>query len=287
MAGMFPTSLLIPSLFVFLFTQTERKRRARSKDIGFLLCASSWILLFFSIASCKLPTYILPAIPLVCLMIGGMLDNTVLKPQWFSRITTFLKPFPQRASLIVLGLGSGVIIADVWLSGAVHLLTLIAMLVNLICYGITIRFWNRDVAFSAKGWGFCAFTGLLVLGFTCGQFISTIAHARSLYTRIVILTGKYPGATILFYGEKPHALKFQVPTGCLYIAKDERKKLESYVASQKDLIVITGNGYVDSTRAIIAGTHDLVSTGQHKRLYLSRPHKLPSTIATSGEREFR
>jgi len=287
MAGMFPTSLLIPSLTVFLFSRMKRKRSARSKDLGFLLLASSWILLFFSIASCKLPTYILPAIPLVCLMIGGMLDNTVFKPQWPSRIATFLKPFPQRASMIVLGLGSGVIIAEVWIRGSMHLLTLIAIAVSLICYGVTIRFWNRDVAFSPKGWVFCAFTGILMLGFTCGQFVSTISHARSLYAKVVTLACKYPGATILFYGEKPHALNLQVSTECLYIAKGDQEKLEQYVASKKDLIVITGNGYVDSTRAIIAGTHNLVSTGLHKRLYLSRPHQTSSTIATSSEREFR
>ncbi|MCA9135786.1 MAG: glycosyltransferase family 39 protein, partial [Planctomycetales bacterium] len=86
-AGMFPASLLLPWVGIFLASRSERKRRLRSKDLGFLFCGAAWILAFFSIASCKLPTYILPAFPLMCLILGAMVNRTVMQPELANRLT--------------------------------------------------------------------------------------------------------------------------------------------------------------------------------------------------------
>ncbi len=63
LAGMFPCSLLLPPLALFLFGRSAAERQLRSRELGFLLLAAVWIVAFFSVSSCKLPTYILPALP--------------------------------------------------------------------------------------------------------------------------------------------------------------------------------------------------------------------------------
>ena len=78
LAGMFPCSLLLPPLAVFLASRREQERRWRSPALGFLLLAAVWVVGFFSLSSCKLPPYILPTLPLLCLLLGKMVAVKLL-----------------------------------------------------------------------------------------------------------------------------------------------------------------------------------------------------------------
>ncbi|MBL9163014.1 MAG: glycosyltransferase family 39 protein, partial [Planctomycetaceae bacterium] len=64
----------------FLLTKKEAIRELRSRSLGFLLLWSAWCVAFFSMSSCKLPTYILPAAPALALMIAHYLDRAVFTP---------------------------------------------------------------------------------------------------------------------------------------------------------------------------------------------------------------
>jgi 4-amino-4-deoxy-L-arabinose transferase-like glycosyltransferase len=74
--GLFPMTLLAPATVRWLLNNDETSARSRCPALGFLLLASAWCVFFFSLAGSKLPTYILPALPPLCLALGVFVTRT-------------------------------------------------------------------------------------------------------------------------------------------------------------------------------------------------------------------
>ena len=74
--GFLPVTLLFVSFMRFIFSSEEKVRELRSPQFGFMLLAAGWGILFFSLSGCKLPTYILPAMPFLALAVGYFLAHT-------------------------------------------------------------------------------------------------------------------------------------------------------------------------------------------------------------------
>ncbi len=85
-----PWSFLTIPYLRFLFTRSDSTTTSRPPVIGFLMLWGGWCFTFFSLSSCKLPTYLLPAAPAFALMIGHYLqcvlyDLPRLNEHWFAR----------------------------------------------------------------------------------------------------------------------------------------------------------------------------------------------------------
>ncbi|WP_442505554.1 ArnT family glycosyltransferase [Novipirellula sp. SH528] len=281
--GMFPASLLLPSLAVYLVSRKESTRVLRSKDLGFLFCSAVWILLFFSIASCKLPTYILPAIPLMALMLGRMIDQTVLRPERSSGITTYLKPFPQRANMILLATGLSVVIADIKLGGHVDLTTILFGSLCMIVFIGTCVVWNREFAFSSRSWAGTAIVAMLLLGYTTSRFIPAAATQRSLYSKTASILEQHPDAVAVFYGEHAHAASLQLPVErVVYFPLEWKNEFAAFVAKSHEVVVVTDKEHLEESRDAVARTHELIASGVHKRVYMGRKINVP--VAKVGRR---
>ena len=74
--GLLPGTLLLVPFLRFLGSQYVETARRRPAELGFLLLAGGWCVLFFTLSACKLPTYILPAFPPLALAFGWFLTNT-------------------------------------------------------------------------------------------------------------------------------------------------------------------------------------------------------------------
>lgn len=70
--GLMPTTVLFVAYFRHLLGGLSRLSRAG----GFWLLAGGWCVFFFSCSGSKLPTYILPAYPFLCLAIGEFVGRT-------------------------------------------------------------------------------------------------------------------------------------------------------------------------------------------------------------------
>jgi 4-amino-4-deoxy-L-arabinose transferase-like glycosyltransferase len=80
--AMLPVTLLIIPWIRFQLSQ--RKSRQTNPIPGFLLGTAGWCILFFSLAGSKLPTYILPALPLLSLAFGAYLAQVSWnRSRWF------------------------------------------------------------------------------------------------------------------------------------------------------------------------------------------------------------
>lgn len=74
--GLLPILLFAWPLGRFSMTTQDEVARLRCPGMGFLLLAGVWCVFFFSLAGCKLPTYILPAFPPLCLALGCFVART-------------------------------------------------------------------------------------------------------------------------------------------------------------------------------------------------------------------
>ncbi len=76
LGGMLPSLGLVLLYGRDLIFRTAQTTKLRSHAGGFWLLAGGWCVLFFSISGSKLPTYILPAYPFLCLMLGDYLARS-------------------------------------------------------------------------------------------------------------------------------------------------------------------------------------------------------------------
>jgi hypothetical protein len=72
--GLLPATLLALPFARFLFSANDSSLRTPS--LGFVLLAGAWCVLFFSLSGCKLPTYILPAFPILALALGTFIARS-------------------------------------------------------------------------------------------------------------------------------------------------------------------------------------------------------------------
>ncbi len=76
--GMFPASLLLPSVIPFFRRQNSHMQQIATPNLGFLLLWGGWIVGFFSLSDSKLPTYILPAFPALALLLARTTEALLL-----------------------------------------------------------------------------------------------------------------------------------------------------------------------------------------------------------------
>jgi 4-amino-4-deoxy-L-arabinose transferase-like glycosyltransferase len=83
LGGLLPGSLWLVGMVRFLGTSERAIARQRSPELGFMLLAGGWCVLFFSLSGCKLPTYILPAYPFLALGLGhGLAASRWQRSRW-------------------------------------------------------------------------------------------------------------------------------------------------------------------------------------------------------------
>lgn len=74
--GLLPTSLLAWPLTRFLISTNPAETNSRCPALGYFLLTGLWCVLFYSLAGSKLPTYLLPAFPPLCLALGCFVART-------------------------------------------------------------------------------------------------------------------------------------------------------------------------------------------------------------------
>ncbi|QDV40727.1 Undecaprenyl phosphate-alpha-4-amino-4-deoxy-L-arabinose arabinosyl transferase [Stieleria neptunia] len=97
----------------FLTSRTRSVSQSRPPVLGFMMLWSGWCFVFFSIAKCKLPTYLLPAAPALSLMVGHYLvyvtKRSATHPrEWFAR---FWSARTATATTCLAGVGFSAFIA--------------------------------------------------------------------------------------------------------------------------------------------------------------------------------
>ncbi len=280
--GMFPASLLIPPTLAFVLGRNTQNQRLRTRNLGFLFVGTVWPIFFFSLSTCKLPTYILPSIPMFSLLIGFMVSCTVLKPQFENSITRFLKPFPQRAVMIVVVALVVVAIVGLRFEEGRSVGTAVAFAIAVGIAGIAYRYWNSPQAFAPRSWAFSAAVGLAVSCYVFGKFIPDFATERSVLHQIATLRAENNNRQVVFLGQPPLATSLHVPqSDYVSFSEADIEQFWNHVANRGECIVVTP---ADRTEvADLAGSHEvrLSPADKQGRTFVAfslRPLSTDSTI---------
>jgi len=85
LGGMLPVTLLLYAFARHLGSGDPDRVWARTPELGFWLLSGLWCVFFFSMSGCKLPTYVLPAFPCLCLALGDFVARTDWSRAWATR----------------------------------------------------------------------------------------------------------------------------------------------------------------------------------------------------------
>lgn len=156
--GLMPWSLLVGSLARFLFSRAPAVAAGRPRVLGFCLLWAGWGLFFLSLSGGKLPTYVLPLVPPLAVVIGFHLDRVLFEGQAAGR----------RAPLWALWLlGASFVVAAgwAWLRGLVGpQMGAVLLGAALLSAAAVVVLARRCRALSARGaWALCGGAALVAL----------------------------------------------------------------------------------------------------------------------------
>ncbi|HID23577.1 MAG TPA: phospholipid carrier-dependent glycosyltransferase, partial [Planctomycetaceae bacterium] len=108
-AGLFPCSLLLPGLTVFLLSRSAVLRCHRPRGLGYVTLSALWTVLFFSLSEGKLPTYVLPAAPMFALLLGQLVATVLLKAPSGedAKLPAYLRAIRRQVPVVLIVLCAG------------------------------------------------------------------------------------------------------------------------------------------------------------------------------------
>lgn len=282
--GMFPSSLLFVPTLGFLCSRSRWARSGRTAALGAASLTAAWILIFFSFSSCKLPTYILPAVPLLCLVQGVVLQQLlqhVAARAWWAR---WAHRLPAHATDIVAGIGVGLAIADMVLDAERPVFPLfnIGVLISAGLYAIA-RIVRRQLSWPVRprNWSVAAIASLLVMGFTFWQFVPAFAEYRSISANAgrICSASRTSDVPVVFYDWPAEGSGFYLAAQHVHVIPvEDVAGLRRALAGHRTALIVTAPHHTDEIELALGSQVSLTRVrGARQRLYsLSAPAPIPA-----------
>jgi 4-amino-4-deoxy-L-arabinose transferase-like glycosyltransferase len=180
MVACLPWSLLLIPLAQFLLNRAPDLGSLRPGALGFLVLWAGWCLLFFSLSRGKLPTYILPALPAIGLLLGWYFDLMLFR---FSGAGVFQRARSAVPQLTLWVLGLTWLIGNVvaWKMGLVGprgLGWLTAGSIACLAGGGAVVAWGRALP-PRIAWGLCVVLGFVLIVQVSQSFVPAWSARRS------------------------------------------------------------------------------------------------------------
>jgi 4-amino-4-deoxy-L-arabinose transferase-like glycosyltransferase len=176
--GTFPWCLLWPALVSFVTSRRPELARRRRPALGYCLLLFVWPVVFFSLAGCKSPPYMLPAVVPLALATGACMETLLFMPKRsFGRIMAHARgPLPSYGTIAVLLLTAATYVTASWYG---WLRTNLAVAIAVpTCLAVACWLCRRRVG-PAVGWSLCA---VACFGFgilPCRQVYAAFVEHRS------------------------------------------------------------------------------------------------------------
>jgi hypothetical protein len=189
--AMMPCGILFPATFMCLVRSGNRGRALRTWDVGFLLLTAGWTLALFTVSRCKLPPYILPAIPPLCMVVGVALNSIIRSAEPGTFLNYVRERSPRDLSVIML-LAVPVVGAIDWmlLGPAIVDRTTHYILLTTTGLGVVLLLSTRLIPGGFPRWITAAAYAFAALNFGVGDFTPAIATHRCKVPEILELCGK-------------------------------------------------------------------------------------------------
>jgi hypothetical protein len=297
----FPASYLFPFLAAYLFSRTPQCVQSRTPAVGFLFLAGSWIIVFFSCSHSKLPTYVLPALPFLSLVLGAMLNAVLFQSgaehtksnfegsdaramvSWRHGIshrfktkwaTEYLPALPKISPLGFVLMSVLIVVAlwSVWkqplpLSLGQMSLFWVAMA------GVAILPWWMTCQ-RRMVWGCLAVTGFGLMFTLTHLLVPTIADQRSVIKVIVQLkaNAELAQVPVAFFDKHPYgAGLFIEPEAVHYFAVEQAVEFCDFLKLHPLAIIVSDKEKIDRYCDTLEAKLDFQPTPVDDEVYISRP----------------
>jgi len=272
--ALLPASLLLGPLAVYLFGRGKaasetRTLTLRTQQLGTVLLSGVWIVLFFSLSSCKLPAYILPSLPLFCLVFGKMVGDVLKAENDLPLIGEFAQRAHVRALRLATVVGVVAVVAHVAFSDnqqrglALVFLVLPAMA---LVWSKRIRSIPLDKACLATA-AIC----LMISAFGFDFVVPQIADWRSVTRAAAVAQGQMQESVpVVFFGGHKYGATFSIPhSEIVEFEIGQMEDFEKYVLEHPKAVVVTNSASADLIRQECRQTLQLVGSTLHSKVYVA------------------
>jgi len=242
---MFPASIFLPRVFRSMTSKKQKYRSVRTPVDGLLTISSIWTIGFFSMSDCKLPAYILPAIPLLALLIGVVLDTDL------NRLVGMRTRFDRLSKRISIGvcLLSVVVFAAGWYFGyqtftAVAIAALAVVMSILLAANFPLkRSTSRPVSWMA--------TFAIAFMFVClgvNVLIPAIAHNRSILESIAAQPDS-DATPVVYFGRDSFAASMYLPNRTVvHFNEESLAGTKHWLEKNPQALIVASDENVDRIR---------------------------------------
>jgi 4-amino-4-deoxy-L-arabinose transferase-like glycosyltransferase len=265
--GIMPSTLLLPGLAAYLGTHQAKVRELRSPELGSLLLAAVWIVGFFSLSSCKLVTYILPAFPLLALSLGKMFNDAerlVIAERITLKKLTHGAAWFTVSTISWVSIGASVVVVmlnpHVW--PMVVVFCLLPVITLTLLYGKWLR-EQRHVLAAAVG----VYVVVAIYGF--GFVVPEFAEWRSVMRSAAKLQRQMNGAPVVFFGTQGQGAALAVDGHIVEFNSQEAPQFEAFMRNHPAAVVVVNRSDLAVLQAECADTLTLEGPRARSRVYVA------------------
>ena len=279
---MFPASILLPRMIRAMTSGKQKYREQRTPAHGLLLLFSLWTFGFFSMSQCKLPSYILPAVPMIALLTGAVLDAD-LKRATGQR--TRIDRLSKRIS-IGLCLLSALLVGVGWRFGGSSLIlvtfaivALIASVLLVVAYPIK-RSTSRHTSWTAT-----FAVGFLFVLLGVNFVVPSIAAKRSILKSLAA-DQNTKSIPVLYFGRDSFASSIYLPDRTVvYFNGDSLAEAKEWLQRQPQTLFVASDDNAEEIREAFGDSASIKETATRHTFQLSL---IPERLAeSSGENTTR
>lgn len=301
---MFPASQLLWTGVKFLGTRKPEVRLLRTQAHGYLLIAPLWLFIFFSLSQAKLPSYIFPAIPTLCLLLGAILDVNIFKPieseaaslnatpqSWFNFRTGAIQTYYRRLP-VRLGLNMAFWIAVI---SAIILFALPSATASstLMCWSAAVTVIVTAIAchrrtHPAISWSANCLLALFLSSLITHRIIPAVSQTRSIQNSVAEMKQQpeFSDMEVVYFARDNFAP--QVLLGSLPIThfpETETFKAAKYLEAHPKLILVSTPDHIKELRKTLDWNISISKYESARHIYLISPSKQQAALMADGATE--
>lgn len=285
--AMFPATMLIPAMSVYLFHRGKKQSEFRTRELGFLLASGIWVVAFFSSSSCKLPAYILPAFPLFCLGFGKLLHDAQFATSSLAQVQRYSHRAVWYAFSIVAGVAVTAIVADLVMGtpGSFGMF-IAAAFIFVPIISITLAVRSKRQARNIP-WPAMVSLCLVVIIYGFGRVVPEIICWRSI-SRSAATVQQQLGdeVPVVYFGRQRYGASFSIKhSEVVEFNAKQAKDFAQYMAQHPIAVVVANRNEAGQIRKSYGDKIDLRGPSLRGKIYVAKTASSQERIALRPSRK--
>ncbi len=294
---MFPASQLLLPVVRFLGTRKPSVRRQRTRAHGYLFLCAMWVMVFFTFSTGKLPNYILPAVPMLCLLAASVIDINVfakLDCKSASRengvtevtlIDSFYQKLPKwlafntTAWLLIVSFGMMWFLPEHSASLAVMTGSL-----ALVIMANFVAAYKRSHPYAA--WAAVGVLGLMMATLLVNRLIPAISKSRSIQMAVLEIQqhSGSEGLPVVYYARDSFATSMALPDSqVVYFSKEETSAAAAFLQNHPAAILVVAAEYVKGLQEAVCEKVALAKYEDARHVYRASPVPVAANVSRIAE----